>query len=332
MDSGTWWPLIGGRSKRTNTLGPVAQGGIADISLPQGLGATIVDIVSDFSGGDLSYSLAPSSDTLPAGLQFNQNGTITGTPTDLTPGRFIVIRASNTFGFADSGFVLEVVALSFTPELTGLTNNPTHGLSAQTGAQLTANAVDFNGPPPNAVTYQWETAESGPIPGATNANYTPDASANDGESLFCRIEADFYPTQVSDSFVIRQVPPTAQGALFDEILDLGSGPELYNVALDFTGVALEYSVAGPGTSIDAQTGLLTIQTNSPVVGAVVAVTATNSGGTAQSAFLLTVEDAGIGPGPDISNPVLDSIQDTIAFSLEFAGTVYWRRDATGTNP
>jgi len=78
--------------------------------------------------------------------------------------------------------------------------------------------------------------------------------------------------------------------------------------------------------------LIPIETNSPVAGAIVTVAAVNSGGSAQSAFSLTVEEAGLGPGPDISNPILDAINGTIAFIVGTVGTVYWRRDPRGTNP
>ncbi|MEM9342560.1 MAG: putative Ig domain-containing protein [Pseudomonadota bacterium] len=294
MDSGTWWPLIGGRVKNVvaGVSTPVAQGGLVDVSLFRGLGATIVDIVNDFSGGGLTYTLAPSSEALPAGLQLGSNGTIFGTPTELTSGRNIVIRATNSFGFADSAFGLAVNPLEYSISLTGLTSNPTFGPSAQTGVVLTADASDFNGPPPSSVTYQWETVESGPIAGATSATYTPNASSNDGETLFCRITPDFYPTLTTDAFTIRQIPPSAAGGLADEIFDFGTGPQAIPTAGDFTGGGLTFSVLGQNATINSQTGIVEIATSAAIQAETITVTATSTGGSASSDFLVTVEGSG----------------------------------------
>ncbi len=295
---------------------------------------TPTPVSADFIGPNITYALAPGSDALPTGLNLSAAGFLSGTPTQDVSGRNIVIRGTNDQGSADSAFLLTVleVLLNFTPTLTGLTANPTHGPSAQTGVELTAGATDFSGPTPGSIAFQWCTVESGPITGATFATYTPNAQLRDGETLYCKVTPDGYPTFSTTSHVIRQVPPVATGALWDDVIDLGSGPELYDVSGDFAGTGLVFSVTGPGTTIQPATGLLTIETNSPVAGAIITVAAMNSGGTAQSAFSLTVEDAGVGPGPDIGNPVLDAINDTIAFIVETAGTIYWRRDVTGTNP
>ena len=123
--------------------------------------------------------------------------------------------------------------IEFTAELSGLTANPTHGLSAQTGVVLTASATGFSGSAPRSVQYQWGTVESGEIHGATSATYMPDAAIFDGETLFCRVTpSDGYPATDTLSFDIRHAPPVAAGGLWDVVLDLGSADELYDVAGD----------------------------------------------------------------------------------------------------
>ena len=315
-------------------VGPVALGLLPDITLEQNAAMTQRDLSSDFTGPALSFALAPGSDALPAGLTLSSDGVLSGTPTALAGPLDIVVRATNPHGSAESAFALTVLEmiLEFTPTLAGLTANPTHGPSAEDGVTLTAGGTDYSGATPSGFTYQWKTLESGAIAGATQATYAPVAALYDNETLYCTVTPAGYPAKDTPSARIRQVPPVAAGALWDEILDLGSGPELYDVAGDFTGAALTFSVTGPGTSINSATGRLTIQSTSPVAGATVTVAAVNSGGTAQSSFTLTVEDADIGPGPDIGQPILDDILDEISFTVDVDSTVYWRRDATGTNP
>ena len=314
-------------------VAPAALGLLPDLALLRDQPMAPVFVSSDFTGPQIVYALAPGSDALPAGLSLSSAGVLSGTPTEEVS-RNIVIRGTNAQGSDDSGFSVAVfeVLLTFTATLSGAVANPTHGSCAQHGVALTAGATGYSGAAPGSVAYQWMTVESGAIPGATGATHVPDAGLRDGERLFCRVTPAGYPPQDTGQLVIRQAPPVAAGALWDEILDLGSGVELYDVAGDFTGAGLVFSVTGPGCTIDAATGRLAIDPASPVAGATVTVTALNSGGAAQSAFTLTVEDAGIGAGPDLGQPVLDEATDTISLTVDADCTIWWRRDATGTNP
>ena len=89
---------------------------------------------------------------------------------------------------------------------------------------------------------------------------------------------------------VGYAPPVAIGALMDEILDYASGDYVIDAAADFTGSGLSYSVSGAGASINPSTGQLTIPTDTLYSAVLVTVTATNSGGSANSSFLVTVED------------------------------------------
>lgn len=313
---------------------PVALGLLPDLVLEPGVAMTPADLAADFVGAGLTLALSPASDPLPGGLSLSAAGVLSGTPGSVAGPLAVVVRAVNAQGSAESAFTLTVqtMLVDFTAALDGLTANPAHGPSAQTGVTLTAVASGYSGAAPGSVAYQWATVESGDIAGATGAAYVPDAGARDGETLFCRITPAGYPAKETPGAVIRHAPPAAAGALWDEIVDLGSGPEIFDVAGDFSGAALVFSATGPGVSINAATGRLTIQTDSPVAGATVTVTAANSGGSAQSAFTLTVEEGGTGPGPDLSSPVLDDATDTISLTVDADCTIWWRRDPTGTNP
>lgn len=268
---------------------PVASAPLADIRVAEGFLATILDLAQGFSGSELSFALAPASEPLPTGLSMDAAAVISGTPTAAATRR-IVIRASNGAGSVDSAFTLEVFAPSFMAALNGLTPNAEFGPSAQTGVPLTATASTFDGPPPGPESYQWATLESGEIAGATAASLTPDAALYDGEALYCTITAAPYAPRQTATTVIRHVPPVAAGGLFDEIFDIGSGPQLTDASVDFTGEALSYAVTGAGATVDPATGIVTLSTDAALGGETVTVTASNSGGSASSSFQVTVED------------------------------------------
>jgi len=314
---------------------PTAAGPLADLLLDEGVVMTPVDLSLDFAGAGLVFSLAPSSDPLPEGLSLSSDGLLSGTPVGATAAPLgIVVRATNVSGSAESAFQLTVEAmlLGFSATLTGLTDTPAHGASAQDGVALTAQAQGFTGALPAAISYQWATLESGAIAGATGASFTPDASVHDGETLFCTISAPPYPNETTPTAIVRHPPPVAVGQFDDEILDLGSGAYAIDAAAVFAGEGVAFSVTGPGCSIDPATGLLTITTDSAVAGAIVAVVATNSGGEASAAFQLTVEDLDAGIGPELSSPLLDEATDSISFTVSEDCTIYWRRDPVGANP
>ena len=313
---------------------PVALGQLPDLELVVGEAMSPQSVSVDFVGSSLVYALAPSSALLPEGITLTETGVISGTPIVETGPVTIVVRGSNGQGSADSAFTLtvQVTQLDFAATISGLTQNPTHGLSAQSGVQIVAAAGGYSGVAPQSVSFQWATVESGDISGATQAEFTPSAMTYDGEALFCRITPAGYPAKNTPSYAIRHAPPVAAGALWDEIADLGSGPEKFDVSHDFTGLNLVFSVAGPGVTIEPATGLLTIQTDAAVPGATVTVTATNSGGVVQSSFLLTVEAGDLGPGPYLAPPVLDPAADEISLTVDSDCTIWWRRDPTGTNP
>jgi hypothetical protein len=94
-----------------NLAAPSASGRLADLTLTIGVATGLLDVASDFTGtAPITYTLAPSSAALPAGLTLSSAGVISGAPTEAVAARSIVVRATNAAGFADSGFSLTVNA------------------------------------------------------------------------------------------------------------------------------------------------------------------------------------------------------------------------------
>jgi hypothetical protein len=90
---------------------PQASGTVPAQSYTQGAAITALALSGYFGGGGgLTFALAPTSAALPAGLTLASNGTLSGTPTATVSGAAIVVRASNSGGFADQGFSLTVAA------------------------------------------------------------------------------------------------------------------------------------------------------------------------------------------------------------------------------
>ena len=91
--------------------------------------------------------------------------------------------------------------------------------------------------------------------------------------------------------LVRNTPPSVAGPLAAQSLTQSTGIQSYDASVGFTGLDLVFSVSGPiGVSIDAASGLLAFDTSIlPVqTGGLITVTATNSGGSAQSNLDLTV--------------------------------------------
>lgn len=91
---------------------PVSAGGLADSSFVQDIAISAINVASDFTGDDITYALAPTSASLPAGLSLATNGQITGTPTTPAAEVNIVVRATNAGGYADTAFGVTVTVFA----------------------------------------------------------------------------------------------------------------------------------------------------------------------------------------------------------------------------
>lgn len=178
----------------------------------------------------------------------------------------------------------------FAVALVGLSDNPTHGPCAQRGVPLRAEP---SGPVPAGVSYQWHVAGEGPITGATEASFTPDAPLAAESAIFCVVTAPGQGSSASAPVVFRDAAPQLGATLFDEVFDLDTGPQIVEVAAGFTGLNLRFAVSGAGAEIDPVTGDVAVPTDMERDGDVVVVTATNSGGATSAAFQVTIEDVAV---------------------------------------
>ncbi|MEP2642168.1 hypothetical protein [Roseobacter sp.] len=84
-------------------------------------------------------------------------------------------------------------------------------------------------------------------------------------------------------------PPTKIADLNDEIFDEDTGIETIDVSGVFLGDDLTFSVTGLAANIDPVSGLLSLDTATPIDAASIVVVATNAAGSASAAFKLTIE-------------------------------------------
>jgi hypothetical protein len=163
-------------------------------------------------------------------------------------------------------------------------------------------AADFvvSGYPWPANGFQWQRNGTD-IPGAVAASYTPGAE-DDGTALTCIVSAsnsEGSASTVTPAVAIRRAAPVAGAALADQAWSEGSGVQVVDAAAGFEGEALVFSLASPvpGVSVDAGTGLVSVDTaaTGAVSGVQVVVRGANSGGAVESAFGLTVVAAGSRP-------------------------------------
>lgn len=167
------------------------------------------------------------------------------------------------------------------PSLTG---------DGEIGASLIANPGSWTDA--DIVIGQW-LRDDEEIPGATTTVYVP-TSADDTHLLRYRetaSNASGSSTALSADITARYAPPQATGTLFDEIFDQYSGDQIIATGQAFSGDGLQFSVTGPGAFIEAATGMLTLSTDTALNGADVIVQASNSGGSANQSFQVTVEEA-----------------------------------------
>lgn len=91
---------------------PIAAGGIDDQNYTEGVAIAPLYVSEDFTGDEITYALAPTSDPLPDGLTLSGAGVLTGAPTEDVVDAVIVVRGTNSGGFDDSAFEIDVAAAS----------------------------------------------------------------------------------------------------------------------------------------------------------------------------------------------------------------------------
>ncbi len=196
--------------------------------------------------------------------------------------------------------------------VSGATQNPTYGQTAQHAVQLTASAQNL----PDGVTvtgYQWRTVASATTLSAV-ATFTPDAATHDLAQLYCVLTRSDASTLDTPAYVVRDAPPVA-GSLAAFSALQGAGPFQIDVASGFTGLRLTYTesvgwaaISGSVLTIDDAVRTTTIQ-----------ILATNSGGTASVDQFVDIERN----PPVLSFITWDDPTDSATLTSNEAGTLIW---------
>jgi len=266
---------------------PVVAGTLADISAEQGAPALSLDSAAVFSGDGLVFAVAGPGAEIDAGT-----GVLTIATDMVRRDAEMVVMASNSGGSAEIRFRVDITAAAIVPVPPLMLAAPVLVGTAKVGTAMTVETGSWGGDPAPGIACQW-LRDGVPIEGAVGTDYVATAE-DDLAEIACRVTATNTggsAEALTAALSVTHVAPVAKGALFEEILDAGTGPQEIPTAQDFEGEALAFAVAGAGATIDAATGVVSIPTETPVDGAAVTVTASNSGGAAESSFLVTIEAA-----------------------------------------
>jgi hypothetical protein len=273
---------------------PSVVGTIADKTFVQNSGPQTVEAAGAFAGDGLVFSVSGGGATIDAAT-----GRVTIKTATLMAATEVTVTATNSGGAASASFRATVAQAQEKPSSV---TAPSLAGSGKIGAQVTVNPGTWNGVPAPTFAYQWRRGGQD-IAGATAAAYVP-VEADDRANLTCRVTASNAAGSAqaeSGALGITRVAPAAVGTLGDLVLAEGSGVTTVETAAFFTGGGLAYAVTGGGATIDAATGRVSILATAPLAATQVVVTASNSGGSAQQTFGLTIEAAGIAWPADVAD-------------------------------
>ena len=286
------------RVTATNTVGSVAvetealavtypapvavEGVLADVGFDQGSGMQTVAAAPAFAGEALRFAVEG------AGATIDPATDAILIPTDtLRAADAVTVTASNSGGTATASFHVTVAPAFVLPLLVAA---PALAGTGAIGSEVTLDPGVWVGYPAPSLGFAW-CRDGAEISGAIGAAYTP-GPEDDGSALTCRVTAINSAGSAAAetaALAIAYAPPVATGELPDEVFDEDSGLQEIPTASAFAGEALRFAVEGRGATIDAATGVVSIDTAEPLSGETVTVTAGNSGGTATASFLVTVE-------------------------------------------
>ena len=276
---------------------PVAVDLLADVDVLEGSDAVILEAAAAFAGEALRFA----ADGAGAAID-PTTGRLT-LPTDAArDGETVTVTATNSGGSAEATFLATVRAKPPVPIVPVLLAAPVLAGTGKIGSEITLDDGSWSGLPLPVLSRQW-LRDGAEIAGATGAAYLP-GPEDDRCALACRVTA--LNTAGSRSaetppLAITYVAPTRVQDLLEEILDQGVGPVAVETAGVFAGEALRFAANGAGVAIDPETGVLTVSTDA-ALSETVTVTATNSGGSAEASFQLTIE---VDPAAGFPPPIAD---------------------------
>lgn len=307
----------------------VATGGLPDVSYTQGTGDQTVNAAPDFSG-----ATGGAWSVTGGGATIDTSGVVTISTSALLAGVTITVSYTNSGGVANSAFqatvsssvtlgalsldvatVSEIAAVdSLVGNIVGLTSGSTRTLIDDGGGWFRLSggqsAIIVDAP------LDYETATSRNITiretlaGATNT-----------------------PRDTVIAITITDVAgPVAANGIADQDYTEGAAISALNVAADFTisgALATTYALAPSSAALPAglslsSAGLLTGTPTTPAAAVAIVVRATNSEGTADSAFQITISAAADTTAPEITAASAGAESGgviPITMSITEAGTV-----------
>lgn len=223
-------------------------------------------------------------------------------PTESLPESVTVaVAAADETGLEAGRFVLtlatEIKAPASAPECLA---PPALSGVGRVGAPVTLTLGTWSGTPAPVLARQW-LIDGEVIAGAVAMTYVP-VEADDGRSLSCRVTASNTTGRAeAETALVRitHAPPVASGSLPDLVLKAGNGPHQIEAAPVFTGGGLVFAVEGGGATIDRASGLVIIPVDTLLGTSAVTVTATNSGGTAETVFRVRIVAGGRPGTPEV---------------------------------
>lgn len=261
---------------------PTASGTIndQDVTLGGNIQTLDADVSTKFSGDGLSYSVSGYP-----GLSLTGT-TLRIDPTQAGLGIPITVTATNSGGFAEILFDLTVEALAFV--------SATFTGSGKIGSVHTAAAAVNRA----GASFGFDYERDGISIGAPDqATYTPVAAGDETDlSVVISATLDGVTIQTEPAAIAITYPaPAASGSLPDVSYSTGTGNQTVDASAAFTGGGLSYQVSGmAGVTINASSGVVTIPTGAET-GGTLTITATNSGGSAQASFDVSITTAAAVP-------------------------------------
>lgn len=246
----------------------------------QNSGVQTLNASSQFTGAGLTFGVAGDGVSI-----HPDSGEIRILTDALQDGLAVRVTATNSGGEVTGTFRVTIQAEAAAPVAEVA---PTLAGPGEIGAALTVDPGVWT-VPASALAFQWRR-DGVDIPGAVQAAYVPEP-ADDLRDLTCAVTATSAGGSlevVTGMVRVTYAAPTAQGGLADAVFDFESGEKILAAGSDFIGGGLRFVVTGAAASIDAASGEIRLSTDALRAQETVTVTAENSGGTASSAFRVTV--------------------------------------------
>lgn len=239
---------------------------------------TVPDFTLGFAGSAVALD--------PAG------GTLRVSAAALAAGLGLTLTARDAGGAATAAFRITLTLRDAGAEAVApaSTRAPLLAGAGLVGEPVTLDPGLWSGTPAPALEAAW-LRDGAAIPGATGLDYVP-VAADDAALIAARVtarNAAGTAEALTEGLRVTRVAPSAIGALPDLALVQGAGFHRVEAGAAFAGEGLGFSVAGfEGAAIDPATGALDLGRAALRDGAVVTVTARNSGGAAEVRFRVTV--------------------------------------------